>query len=57
MKKQYIVPVTETVVLSHSTMICGSLGGVEGTSNFSEGITSDTTEDVLSRGGFWDDED
>lgn len=56
MKKQYIAPVIEVVVLTHQSMICVS--GIEGTAGFSKNITDETTDTPLSRrGSIWDDEE
>ena len=56
MKKQYIAPSVKVVLLTHQTMFCVS--GVEGTASYSEIITDETTDVVLSRRtSFWDDEE
>ena len=56
MKKQYIAPAIELTVLSHLAMICNSITGVANTSNFSEDISDETTDEVLSRRhSAWDD--
>lgn len=56
MKKQYTAPVTQTIMLSHTTVICVS--GVGNTADFSEAITEETTDYALSRQqSLWDDDD
>ena len=55
MKKHYIKPAILLFELSNTAIIC--LSGVDGTSNFCENVTTETTDVALARHqDLWNDE-
>ena len=57
-RKTYKQPLMQVVMLKMSTLVCGSVEGVPGTSSLSTIVDTDGSDTYLSRqGSLWDDEE